>query len=154
MTKDLTKDPNVILRRGGAGTNSYGLYVDFVVYAKSTGAMVRQERYFIAGAQLCKYMRPKGNKRAAWRSFPLPNHEEARTVLIRNLARYKDSSVYGIEMVHVPMLIELTSVDIDALKKNEAPAARHEGSRATEKAVGKLDDEKKYSIAPVSEVPF
>lgn len=151
--KDLTKDPNAVLRRGGTGTNSYGLYIDFAVFSKSTGKLHHQERYFVAGSQICKYLRNRGNKRAAWRAFPLPSHDDARNVLMRNLKRYADSTIYGVELLSAPMLVELTTIDVQAIEKGEAPPARNEGSRATEKAVGKLDDERIFTVGS-SAVPF
>ncbi len=157
MTTDLTKDPQVILRRSKTGTGAFGLYVDFAVFSRNSGRLVRQERYFLAGKQLSKYLRVRGNKRAAWRPYPVTNHDDARAVLLKNVSRYKTSTVYDIELLHTPLLIELSLVDITALSKGEAPAARHEGSRATEKAVGKLDDDRVFTAAASaagSEVPF
>lgn len=142
MPRDLSSDPQVVLRRGGAGTNAFGLYLDYVVFDPTNGSFVRQERYFLVDNMLCKYIRTKGNKRAAWKPFPLPDHDEARRLLERNLKRYqRESDTVSIEMQHVPLLVELSSVDIAAIKKQESPMARHEGTRVTEKAVGKVDDD-------------
>lgn len=150
MTKDLSKDPQVILRRGKTGTGAFGLYIDLAVFSLATGRLARQERFFLAGKQLCKYSRPRGKKRASWRSFPLTTHGDARDVLLKNLRRYEGSSVMGVQLLHTPLLVELTSVDVDALSKSEAPAARHEGKRAVEKAIGKLDDERVFTFTDPS----
>lgn len=140
-TKDLINDPQVVLRRSNAGVGAFGLYVDYIVYERVTGKLARQERFFLVGHLLCKYVRTSGNSRAAWKAFPLPDHGEARALLLRNLSRYEKDVMHDVQMVHRPLVVELTSVDIDAIKKHEPPMARHEGGRVTERAVGKIDDE-------------
>lgn len=141
----------IVTRRNDGGTNAFGIYVDYIVYSKTTKNLLRQERFFLAQNMLCKYVRQAGNKRAAWRSFPLPSHDEARKLLIRNLNRYnKDDAMFGVEMLHEPVLVELATTDIEAIKKSEPPYARFDGTRVVEKHVGKIDD---ATWAP-KETPF
>src|SRR5690606_2127401 len=117
------EDPDmteIVTRRNDGGTNAFGIYVDYIVYSKTAKKLLRQERFFLAQNMLCKYVRQAGNKRAAWRSFPLPSHDEARKLLIRNLNRYnKDDAMFGVEMLHEPVLVELATTDIEAIKKSE-----------------------------------
>jgi hypothetical protein len=132
-------DPQLVPRREGDGTDAYGLFLDFIVYDAS--GLLRQERYFLADNILCKYVRQKGNARAAWRPFPLPSHDDARTLLLRNVMQYgKEDKGERIEMVHQPLIVELTPTDIDALKRHEAPGARFAATDAITKAAGKIDD--------------
>jgi hypothetical protein len=135
-----TTDPQIVNKRSD-GIDAYGLYVDYIVYSAGSGRLIQQERYFLVDNLLCKYVRTRGNKRAAWRSFPLPTHDEGRALLRKNVNRYLVSASYGIEMVYKPLLVELTSTDMDAVKKNEAPGARFDGTRVSEKMAGKIDDE-------------
>lgn len=136
-----TPDSTIVPKKGESGADAYGLYIDYVVYSAESGRLIRQERYFLADNLLCKYVRERGNARAAWRAFPLPNHDDARDLLIRNIERYKASPELGVEMRHKPLVVELSPTDCECVKKHEPPYARFDGNRIIERALGKLDDE-------------
>jgi hypothetical protein len=131
----------MITKRSGEGTGAFGLFVNFVVYNAEGGELIREERYFLADKILCKYVRLYGNARAAWRAFPLPTHDDARKLLMRNIQKYA-TNLAGerVEMVNMPLVVELTGTDLAAMEKHQPPYARFTATDATVKAVGKIDD--------------
>lgn len=128
-------DNQIISKRDGVG--AYGLYVDYVIYSSGDPAnLLRQERRFLVQNLLCVYSRTSGDKRAAWRVYSFPDHDNARKALTDNMERHKDRT----EVQYQPLLVEMTESDMDAIAKGETPYGRFGGVVATEKAVGKIDD--------------
>lgn len=130
----MAKDKNIVTKRDGVG--AYGLYVDYVIHTPSTGQLLRQERRFLVKNLLCVYSRTRGDKRAAWRVYSYPDHQHARDAFIANLERAKSD----VTLIHTPLVVEMSESDMESVAKLEAPYGRFNGSVATERAVGKLDD--------------
>ena len=85
-----------------------------------------------------------GEKRAAWRERVYDTVEETRQELQDEIARRANlASLVALEVVNgAPLLIELTTEDIESVIQEQAPKARHEGSRIIERLNGgKIDDE-------------
>jgi hypothetical protein len=134
-------DEQIIEKKQG-GTGAFGLYFDVVVYNQETGVLTRQERFFLHDNVMCRYQRVFGNKRAAWKARAFPSVEEARAWLRTYTANLEASTTYGVEMQFKPLVIELTTTDVEALGKVTPPYARFAGTLACEKVTGKIDDEK------------
>jgi hypothetical protein len=133
-------DPSVVRRRDGVG--AYGLYVAYVVYSTKTNKLLREDRFFLYDRMLVRYSRKTGEKRAAWRARQYPDHVRAKKELVEQIElRSTYEGFVALEIVHMPLLIELTEADIEAVAQGEAPVARHEGARISEKVTGKIDDE-------------
>jgi hypothetical protein len=142
-TDELAKykdDRSVVLKKNG-GTGAFGFYVDYILYAKSTNKLIRQDRFFLAENLLCRYSRKAGEKRAAWRAENYAAPAAARAALIKEVEHRGSYSGYGgLEIVHQPLVIELTVADLEAIRNGGMPEARFTGTITVEKAVGKVDD--------------
>jgi hypothetical protein len=142
-TDELAKysdDPAVVLKKNG-GTGAFGFYVDYILYAKSTGKLIRQDRFFLAESQLCRYARKAGDKRAAWRAEAYAAPAAARAALLKEIEHRASYGTHGgLEIVHQPLVVELTVSDLEAIRNGSMPDARFTATTAVEKAVGKVDD--------------
>jgi hypothetical protein len=127
----------IITKKDGVG--AYGLFVDYIWYNVEDGALLREERRFLASNLICFYSRAKGDKRAAWKVAKYDDHDAARAALLTNLERTVTNC--GVEMIGHPLLIELAATDVLSIEKNEAPYARHTGTTVIEKEFGKLNDD-------------
>jgi hypothetical protein len=137
----IADDPQIVRRREN-GVGAYGLYVAYVVYSTDTQKLLREDRYFLYDRMLVRYSRKNGDKRAAWRARQYEDFDKAQKELTQEIERratYED--FVALELIHTPLLVELTEADIEAVAQGEAPTARHEGTRVTEKVTGKIDDE-------------
>jgi hypothetical protein len=130
-----TTDPQIINRRDGL--DAYGIFLNYVMYRQDTGALEQEFRYFVAGDIVCKYARTNGNKRAAWNTYKTADHDAALEMLHKAI----ESLPINTEMLHLPLIVELTEADLDNLRKGEAPVARFAGSDAVQKVLGKINDD-------------
>lgn len=133
------KDPQIIRKRSG-GVDAYGLYMDIIVYNQSTHMLVRQERFFIVNRMLCRYTRTAGYKRAGWKATIHETGNDAVKWLTDHL-KDLEQGAWGVEMLGLPYLVELTAADVGAIKKGEAPYARFAGTVALDASVGKVNDD-------------
>jgi hypothetical protein len=134
-------DDTIVAKKEGVG--AFGLYLAYVVYSTAhSNRMLREDRFFLYGRMLARYSRKNGEKRAAWRARQYDSHEQARQELLDEVERRAHyQSFVALEIVHKPLVVELTAADIESVAQGEAPYARHEGARLVEKAVGKIDDD-------------
>ena len=130
-----TPDPQIINRRDGL--DAYGIFLNYVMFHPTTGALEQEFRYFVAGDIVCKYARINGNKRAAWNAYKTPDHDAALDMLRRAVEALPSNT----EQLHLPLIVELTEADLDNLRKGEPPVARFAGSDAVQKVLGKVNDE-------------
>jgi hypothetical protein len=128
-------DPQIIQRRDGL--DAYGIFLNYVMYNASTGALEQEFRYFVADDIVCKYARMSGNKRAAWNTYKTADHDAAIDMLRKAI----EALPVNTEQLHDALIVELTEADIDNLRKAEAPVARFAGSDAVQKVLGKVNDE-------------
>lgn len=135
MTK--TDDKNIVDKSDG--TAAYGLFMEYVTHSPKTGKLIKHERFFLASRLVCLYSRTAGSKRANWKATQCSDSDAARQMLRDKIAQRE--ATHNVALIGEPLLIELAVSDIDAIKKGEAPGARHSAVAFAEKRFGKIDDE-------------
>ena len=121
------------------GVDTYALYLDYVWFSTVDGGLLREERRLLVKNLVCFYSRAKGDKRASWKVAKYDDHDQAREALMKNLGR--EVSNCGVQLIGKPLIVELTTTDVEAVEKNEAPYTRHTGNSVIERECGKIDDD-------------
>ena len=126
---------NVVTKRDAL--DAYGLYFEVIRYGKASGKLNEHVKVLVAEKTVSYSRRRYGTKQARWRIRSFDTHQLARE-WAKTLVNSGGS--VQVELRGEPVLVQLTALDVEQLRKGEAPYGRYSGQHHIDKRLGKLVD--------------